>query len=142
MMRLILLLLLCYLQCIVYALPAKKTALEQAEESAKRHQESAKKYENKSNNAYKKIQNSCLGICLYAGKMAYYDSRVNKHEKQASLARIKVNDLKGLPRRTPTPILEEEPTTSQPTSVQVHTTQSNRPRNLSRGKAPMNTSQG
>lgn len=148
-MRLILLLLLCYLQYVVYALPAKKTALEQAEESAKHHQNLAKKYETKSDNAYKKFQNSCFGTCFYAGKMAYYDARVNKHEEQASFAQIRVNDLKGIPRRTPTPILEEEPTTSQTEvatkakgspPVQVHTTQPHLSRTSSRGKAPIHIS--
>ncbi|PWN38180.1 uncharacterized protein FA14DRAFT_183751, partial [Meira miltonrushii] len=145
MMHVLLLILYCSM-LMTNALPAKKTELESATKIAQKHENSANKYKAKSDNAYRKFQNSCLE----------YD----KHNKKASMARIKVNDLNGIPRRTPTPIVEEvakeesqhphpqttktdahHPSTS---SQEILLAESSPPsplsRTLSRGKTPVHAS--
>lgn len=100
---------LCVLHClqIVLALPAENAVLEKAEKKAKKHTDLANKYSAKSVDTYKKFQKSCLGTCFYGSQIAYFDSRYDSHNKKASAARNKVNDLKGVPRRKPTPIVDE-----------------------------------
>lgn len=104
---------------MVYALPAKKTELETVDEKVQLHTNLAEKWKVKSDNAYKKFSNSCIGSCFYAGKMKYYDVLHDKHEKAASLARLKRQDLLGVPRKMPTPIVEEDHESTSPHKTQT-----------------------